>query len=270
MVALNTTTKYMLEELFDMSSGYVMDFTNASFADFVRTSIGIDPYTLYDGSKASILRRLWSDRPITEVKKLSIDLLDRWRTQRWANNDDGSGGEWRIFSEVYKALEAIEGQKPAVPADLSFLDKDFVVDLSKVKVSLNMKEVIRERLDEIERCSKANAPLAVIFLCGSTLEGILHDIANKQPEAFNKTSSAPKDKFGKVKPIDSWTLQNLIDATRELFLVGEDVSKHAHAVRDFRNYIHPRQQLKESFSPTKFTADMARQVLNAALAALSH
>jgi hypothetical protein len=43
--------KLTLEHLLAMSGGYVLDFSNATFADFVQSSIGIDPYTLYGGSK---------------------------------------------------------------------------------------------------------------------------------------------------------------------------------------------------------------------------
>jgi hypothetical protein len=62
---------------------------------------------------------------------------------------------------------------------------------------------------------------------------------------------------------------NLIAVSRELGLVGEDVVKHADALRDFRNYIHPRQQIRENFTPRMFTAEMADKVLRAAIADLA-
>jgi hypothetical protein len=39
MADLDNATKRKLESIFDMSGGYVLDFSNASFADFVRTAI---------------------------------------------------------------------------------------------------------------------------------------------------------------------------------------------------------------------------------------
>jgi hypothetical protein len=48
-----------------------------------------------------------------------------------------------------------------------------------------------------------------------------------------------------VKSLDAWTLSELITVSHALGLLGEDVAKHANQVRNFRNYIHPRQQLKE-------------------------
>ena len=68
--------------------------------------------------------------------------------------------------------------------------------------------------------------------------------------------------------MDAWTLSELITVSHALGLLGEDVAKHADQVRNFRNYIHPRQQLKENFEPRIETARIAQQVLRAALADL--
>jgi len=53
-----------------------------------------------------------------------------------------------------------------------------------------------------------------------------------------------------------------------LGVVGEDVVRHAEAMRDFRNYIHPREQITANFSPRMFTAQKAHQVLRAVIADL--
>lgn len=41
-----------------MSTGYVVDFNNGTFASFVQTCLGFDPYGRYEGSKAVILRQI--------------------------------------------------------------------------------------------------------------------------------------------------------------------------------------------------------------------
>lgn len=50
----------VIDELFGMSSGYVLDFTNSTFADFFRREVGIDiydnAYGIYGGSKGKHLR----------------------------------------------------------------------------------------------------------------------------------------------------------------------------------------------------------------------
>jgi hypothetical protein len=73
---------------------------------------------------------------------------------------------------------------------------------------------------------------------------------------------------GRTKELTEWTLDELITVSRVLNVLGEDVARHAGEVRHFRNYIHPRQQMKEGFSPRIETALIAQQVLRAALADL--
>ena len=71
-----------------------------------------------------------------------------------------------------------------------------------------------------------------------------------------------------MKPVASWTLSELITVSHALGVLGEDVAQHANQVRNFRNYIHPRQQLREGFEPRMDTAQIANHVLRAALADL--
>lgn len=270
MANLKNPTKQKLEHLLNMRTGYVLDFTNATFQDFILTSVGIDVDKKYpDGSKAVRLRSFWQDESDATVATLMVEMLDRWRTNQLMNNGP-SPADQTIYEEAIAELnELIPGDLAPTADEMAFLDKDLGnVDLSSVPVPLTFQEVIRQRRVEIERCLKAKAPLAVIFLCGSTLEGLLFAVAESNPREFNQAKAAPSND-GKVKQFGEWTLQNLIAVSRELGLVGVDVLKHADAVRDFRNYIHPRQQIRENFTPRMFTAEMADKVLRAAIADLA-
>ena len=46
---------------------------------------------------------------------------------------------------------------------------------------------------------------------------------------------------------------------------GSDVQKFGHALRDFRNYIHPNEQLRSGFSPDRHTAKLCFHAFIAAL-----
>lgn len=270
MANLKNPTKQKLEHLLNMRSGYVLDFTNATFQDFILSSIGIDVGKKYpDGSKAVRLRSFWQNESDATVATLMAEMLDRWRTNQLMNNGP-SPADQTIYEEAIAELnELILGDLAPTADEMAFLDKDLGnVDLSSIPVPLTFQEVIRQRRIEIERCLRAKAPLAVIFLCGSTLEGLLFAVAESNPREFNQAKAAPSND-GQVKQFGEWTLQNLIAVSRELGLVGVDVLKHADAVRDFRNYIHPRQQIRENFTPRMFTAEMADKVLRAAIADLA-
>lgn len=109
-----------------------------------------------------------------------------------------------------------------------------------------------------------------MILCGSILEGILLGIALKNMKEFNQSPSSPKDKdSGKVLPFQDWTLSSFIDVAYSIGMLGLDVRKFSHSLRDFRNYIHPYLQVSSGFSPDIDTAKISWQVLQAAISDLT-
>ncbi|WP_294535684.1 hypothetical protein [uncultured Rhodoblastus sp.] len=52
-------------------------------------------------------------------------------------------------------------------------------------------------------------------------------------------------------------------------LLKRDVKKFSHGLRDFRNYIHPYEQMVSGFSPDEHTAKVCFKVLKAALASVA-
>jgi hypothetical protein len=97
------------------------------------------------------------------------------------------------------------------------------------------------------------------------LEGVLLGMALNNPKEFNQAVASPKDKEGKVKQFHEWSLSNLIDVASETGFLKEDVKKFSHSLRDFRNYIHPFEQLSSRFNPDEHTAKICLQVLQAAI-----
>ena len=147
-----------------------------------------------------------------------------------------------------------------------FLNREFKdISLDKLGLDSVITETLNTRFEEIKKCLNAKAPLSVIFLAGSTLEGVLLGIASKNPKEFNQSKAAPKDKEGKVKSFYDWSLSNYIDVASEIGFLKEDVRKFSHALRDFRNYIHPYQQVSSRFNPNDQTARICWQVLKAAI-----
>jgi len=58
---------------------------------------------------------------------------------------------------------------------------------------------------------------------------------------------------------------NFIDVAKELGYIDLDVQKFSHVLQNFRNYIHPYQQLHEKFSPNIDTAKLCVQVIKIAI-----
>lgn len=109
MADLDPTTKLKLESILDMSGGYVLDFSNDTFADFVRSSLGFDPYEKYpeDLSKARLLKLLWDKEPMASVAKLNLHLLEYWRTTLQLANRAPSEPQESLCREL---VEYFQGQ----------------------------------------------------------------------------------------------------------------------------------------------------------------
>ena len=80
MSNLSFAEKHKLEKLLGMGGGYVLDFSNRTFQQFVFDSVAKDiedsKYARASGSKANHLRAFWEKEPNHVVGKLIKDLLD--------------------------------------------------------------------------------------------------------------------------------------------------------------------------------------------------
>ena len=129
--------------------------------------------------------------------------------------------------------------------------------------------VIESRLNEARTAMGAGAYLSTIFLCGSVLEAVLLGAAQSDPARFNRASASPKTADGSVKRFHDWSLAQFIDVGCEAGLLKPDVKKFSHGLRDFRNFIHPYEQMSSGFTPDEHTAKVCFQVLKAALASVA-
>lgn len=181
---------------------------------------------------------------------------------------------WKVVREekeiVFVKADKINFETKTEIKEDDFINREFEeISIDKLGLDSIVSESLNLRFDEIKKGINSIAPLSVIFLSGSSLEGILLGFASKFPKEFNQANSAPKDKEGKVKSFHEWTLSNFIDTANEIGLLKEDVKKFSHVLRDFRNYIHPYEQISKNFNPDIHTAKLCWQVLKVAVIQLS-
>lgn len=271
MSGLKIIERQCVEELFEMASGYVLDFSNASFAEFFRQNARVDiyanKYAINGDSKAKRLRAFIEFEGDALVGKMLAELLEYWRYK----HPRPSVQETRLAERVQGVAERLLGKTlQTVDSEEELLKRDFgQVSIKRIPSIGSLQRVLEARLAEANKCSRVDSPLAVIFLCGSVLEGLLLGVAIANPQKYNQAPSAPTDKAGSVKQFQNWTLAQLIDVSCELGYLKLDVMKFSHGLRDFRNYIHPYQQMSAGFDPDKHTAAICLQVLKAAIASLS-
>ena len=76
MASIDFIERGYFEQLFGMGSGYVLDFTNREFQEFVYEKIQIDVYAKYPGlSKAKILRSIIAEYDNVTVGKLLLEFM---------------------------------------------------------------------------------------------------------------------------------------------------------------------------------------------------
>lgn len=205
----------------------------------------------------------YSDLDILISELNSQMSYDGWKVIR-TNNEIS----FKKVENVNIDEEILKENKDSNSSEISietFLSKEYTIDISLIKLNLDLQEVLQQRITEITLAIKNNLPLAAIFMIGSSLEGIFLHLATTNPQKYNTAHCAPKDKNQKVRPFTEWKLNNYIDVSKEIGIIKEDVSKFSKGVRDFRNYIHPYEQMINRFNPDINTAKICFQVLKAAI-----
>lgn len=186
-----------------------------------------------------------------KIKQFNTCLsFDGWRIQI---QQDGSIG----FVEAKPDLSTIFGKND----DGKSGDKDFsAISFDDISRNLNLTKILRTRLQELRKCLEQGAPLASIILAGSILEGTLRGIAEDHPHLFNTAKTAPKN-GSTVRPFREWSLANFIDVAFSVGFLNKGTREFNHTLRDFRNYIHPYEQLANRFDPDMATARLCFQTM---------
>ena len=272
MSSLTETDKRYLEKILGMDAGYVLDFKDASFGDFFKRhniTIHGKKYTTYGTSKAKKLRAFWAQESDAVVAPVLSELLDSYKVHCELN---GKKHNAEILKKSRNIVARLLGKSPSVKVESSdvFLNTEFEIpSIQRLPVDSTVAKIIEGRLNEVRAVMSVGAHLSVIFLCGSVLEAVLLGAARKESKKFNQSPASPKDSNGKVKLFHEWSLAQFIDVACDIGLLKPDIKKFSHGLRDFRNYIHPNEQIVSGFTPDEHTAKVCWQVLKAALASIA-
>lgn len=156
MAELNYKEKFLIEKLFEMPTGYVMDFSNNTFQAFifdsVRVNIYDDKYFYASGSKANRLRAFFTEETNYKVGQLLMTLLDYWYTKAIAKE---SGFDFErdknIYIECLKIAKRLKEEK--IIDEIEVIkeienDRDFSLLAKSIRESIekNEPEVALDRL----------------------------------------------------------------------------------------------------------------------------
>jgi hypothetical protein len=112
---------------------------------------------------------------------------------------------------------------------------------------------------------------SAVIMAGSILEAILHDQLTRDRERVTLSMAwpdAPKNK-GVVRDIEKddrdneWVLAKLIGCAAHLTILDKSDAGAIHrALRDYRNFVHPRVEIRNAHQCTEAEATMAKGTLD--------
>lgn len=153
MSDLNGFEKRAFERLLQMSSGYVLDFSNRTFEEFILDSVGMniydEKYENGSGSKANRLRAFWTLEPNHVVSKLLADLL------QYVKEHGVAPGDEERFDASSRTVQRLKQSAPV--ADLAAIspisnEKEFIVLARSVRQAIERNEPA-EGLDRLHTFS---------------------------------------------------------------------------------------------------------------------
>lgn len=149
-----------------------------------------------------------------------------------------------------------------IRTEITRKDLNFIDDVA-------LRNVLLERLNELDRAFFVNANCSTIFLAISTIEGIFKHIATIFKAEIKKSNSYPLISEGvhkgKRKDFDRLQIDELYRLLKELRILPEIKGfAEIHSLfRDYRNFIHPQAHLRKEWAIDLGQAQMALGLLNA-------
>jgi len=135
MSNLTFTEKKKLEQLLGMKTGYVLDFSDRTFAEFITDATGRnifdERYSYASGSKANRLRAFWQKEDNTTVGKLMGEML---------NYSEETGPVAEVCRLIVSRL--LQDGNPVTPAQTQAQDKQ------QEALDLKRSQILRQLNDE--------------------------------------------------------------------------------------------------------------------------
>lgn len=261
MSDLTSSEKRKLERLFNMGGGYVLDFNNRTFAEFVEESVRRDIYDVrYDhgsGSKANRLRGFWAAESNSLVGKLTADLIDYGKDSGAFKNDGALPEEClRIVARLRQAspvadldaLSAIadEGDFEAVAAHVrEVIEKNqpeagldrlhtFVIKYVRTLCEARGITVVREK------------PLHSLF--GEYVKRLREDgqLESEMTARILKSAISVLEAFNDVRNNQSLAHDNPILNYDESLLIFNDVASSVRFIRTLEDKLKRQRQRAET------------------------
>lgn len=120
-----------------------------------------------------------------------------------------------------------------------------------------LRKVIERDYQEIQTAYVARCWKSVIILSGGAIEALLTDLLMRNSARANTATKAPRQ-----SDITKWDLADVINVAVELQFVSGGVEKLSHSVREYRNLVHPGNEVRNKLTFDAEEAKIALEVLH--------
>lgn len=244
MANLKSLDKLRLENYLEMKGGYVCNFTNRTFQEFVLELTGIDIYAEnYSGSKANRLRAFWHKESNDTVAKLLGALVEYWKDSKKEPLYGYQIFNPSLYAECRSIVEKLRNDNDDLFDDKDALkpnssDKNFRLLAQAIRESID-KDRPEEALDRLhtfvmkyvrEICERhgisfeKDTPLHSLFGLYVKFLQTSHLIESKMSERILKSSISVLDAFNDVRNNQSFAHDNPILNHNESVLIFNDIS----------------------------------------------
>jgi hypothetical protein len=161
----------------------------------------------------------------------------------------------RYFAEAKKVLDSYRGEgSGGVFRQFAFLSNN------------PLRAIVERDYAELRmKLFPSGARKSVVIMAGSILEAILFDRLSDSKWNAKAVASpnVPKTKSGSPIPTDDWKLVNLIQIAVSIELLQKDPADTVHHVlRDYRNFVHPKVEIRAAHPCTEAEAMLALGALD--------
>lgn len=121
-----------------------------------------------------------------------------------------------------------------------------------------IRQIVERDYAEAQRAFIAECWKSTIVLAGGMIEAVLADLLLAKQSLISSATKAPRNK----PDVTRWNLAELIEVAVELKLVSAGVEKLSHPIREFRNLIHPGNEIRNDLQFDKEEARIALDVVH--------
>jgi hypothetical protein len=276
MSDLSSIDKVKLEKMFEMEGGYVLDFSNITFREFIIDNTNIDisdgKYDYASGSKANRLKAFWAKEANYIVGKLISALLDYWKTKRLINHREITQAEQALLDDCYTIAERLK--QDSIVENIDAIqpysnDKEFSVLAKSIRESIqnNEPEVALDRLHTYvvkytrQQCDKYGISYdrdkALHSLFGEYVKYLIQNgfIKSQMTERILKSSISILESFNDVRNNKSLAHDNPILNYHESVLIFNNVSsaiKFIEAIEKEKSEVDEQDEVQAEWDEIPF------------------